>query len=717
MTEDTQKASAVRLGRMLRPSSVAVIGASEKHHRARAVVTGLRELGVDLYLINPNRQSVFGLQTFPSLAAVCKPIDAVFVTVNANAAIEAVAAGVEVDIGGFVVNAGGFGESGEGGADRQQKLVDAARGRAILGPNCNGFIDVNRGLRISAAPHLPIRKGGVAFVTHSGALFASMGAAGYMRNIGFSYLISTGNEAATDMADCIEFLVEDPQTKVICLAVETIRHPQNFFAAVARAEKACKPVLAIKLGRSERSKAIASSHTGALAGETWIYDAAFRQHGIEIAHDLTELADRAICFEQMPPSRWSPVKGLAILTASGGGAEMASDYCARMNISLPVLNSLKADVQEIVPGTKVLNPLDMTGFVLGDAERARKLFNLCVGSDEVDSILVQWFLHDEGVEHGAAMLDALKAVSGMTDKFLMLGSLEDCEPGTWAQALGQDGIAITRGLPSTLRSLQSMGAFVRRQQRIAKEAAPVAVDRIPRPAEIVHSSIGHMVEFGAAMRLLSDAGFAVAPFKVVAGDSIGAKDVGFDGPYVVKLADIPHRTELGAVRLNVKADDLGSAVRDMRGIALANSVSSSVVIQKQLRLTGEAFIGIKKDPTFGPVIMCGAGGILVELMRRMVGGVAPLSPMDVDWMLDELAALGVSKSVRGSEPWDRTALGSVLEAASRFATGSSAWLDTLDINPLGVCDGRFVVLDALLTTESTSQSTAGPRKNESLEIA
>ena len=200
-----------------------------------------------------------------------------------------------------------------------------------------------------------------AVITHSGALIGSFGAAGHIRRVGFSRLISTGNEASLDMSDALDFLVEDPDTRVICLAVESVRRPQAFLEAVNRAIAAGKPVIALKLGRSRQGRAIAQSHTGAISGDAWAFEAICRQHGVEIAHDLTELIDRAICFEQLPAAKWSPLEGLAIVTASGGGAGMASDFCEDMDIGLPALDCIAGQVSEVVPGVQVVNPLDMTG--------------------------------------------------------------------------------------------------------------------------------------------------------------------------------------------------------------------------------------------------------------------------------------------------------------------------------------------------------------------
>lgn len=683
-----------KLARFFRPRSVAVVGASTNQPRSNYAVPRLLASEAEVFLVNPNRPELYGVPTHASLEAIGRPVDAVFAMVNAERVPEVVRDAARLGAGGVVVNASGFAEVGGEGVERQQALLRAAGGMPILGPNCNGFIDVNRGIRLSGAPPLPVRGGGVGLVTHSGALIGSVGIAGHERGVGFSHMISTGNEAAVDMADCLEFLVDDPATRAICLIIEAIRRPQAFFAAAGRAARAGKPIVALKLGRSARAQAIAASHTAALAGDAQVYAWALRQHGIALAADIGELVDRMICFDQLPREGWTRLDGLAVITASGGGAQLAADTCAEAGVALPALPDVQAALQSSLPGVQVVNPLDMTGLALGKLETTRAILNAYAESPGVDTLLLQWFLDDNAFEMGRTLLEEFVAVAQRSGKTALIGSLEDGRAGDWAAALPAQGIGVGRGLVGTVRALQSMGEFARFRAGLGAgavaQAAPVPP---PRADEIVEVQGIRMLRFAPAMALLERSGFVVAPHLVIAPGA-GVTEPPFDGPYFVKLADVPHRTEIGALRAHVSRDTLPAAVAGLRRLAEAHGLPAEVAVQRQMPVESEAFIGIAAGD-LGPVVTCGVGGVLVELLKAVVGGIAPL---DRDQALRALAGLDRTKvfeGFRGTPPWDRAALAEAMVRAGRLAAGSSGWLRSLDINPLAVSGGGFVALDCL----------------------
>lgn len=692
-----------RLSRLFRPRSVAIVGASEKRARSNHAVKSLLQSNLDVYLVNPNQKQLHNRATSPSLSAIGRPIDAVFVMVSAANAIDVVGEADAIGAGGVIVNAGGFREEGPEGAGRERELIEAAGNMPLLGPNCNGYIDARRGVRLSGAPPLPIKAGSIGLVTHSGALMGSMGIAGYERGIGFSHLISTGNEAALDMADCLEFLVDDPGTRVICLIVETLRRPRQFFSAARRASLNNKPIIALKLGRGERARNIATSHTGAIAGDDWIYDVAFRQFGIAIANDLTELADRAICFDQLPPERWSALKGLAILSPSGGGAGMASDMYADHGVPLPEPATLKTAVKRLIPGCEVCNPIDLTGFVVGNTELAEQVFSLYADEPEIDTLLLQWFLADAGLEMGAAFLKPFEELARKSPKTFVVGSLEDGPLGPWASSLPAKGVAAARGLLGTLRALQTMGNFVDSRSRtpVAEAASPPVA--LSRPQNVVASDVGLLVEFSQAMKLLRHAGIAVAPFHIVQTRTPSTEvPEEFGELLVVKLADVPHRTDIGAVRLGVTREKLNGVVAELGDLADAHRLPPTVVVQPQLHAEGEAFAGIKINSGLGPVVLCGAGGIFVERQRQVVGALVPLGLDDAEQILDGLEAKGLFAPLRGRTAWDRRQLTDVVVKLGQLAEGARSWMASLDINPLLWTGRSFVAVDALCVCQNSS---------------
>jgi acetate---CoA ligase (ADP-forming) len=693
------------LGRFLRPRSVAVVGASERQARSNNAVESMREAGVELFYVNPNRPEVYGERAHPNLESLGTPVDAVLSLVSAPLAVEVVADARRAGAGGVVVIAGGFAESGGAGLELERRLAEAAGGMPVLGPNCNGFIRPGTGARLSGAPRLPFPSGSIGIVTHSGALLGAFGLGAAERGIGYSTLISTGNEMAMDMADCLDFLVDDEETVAIGLVVEAIRSPARFFAAARRAEAAGKPVVALKLGRSARGQEIATSHTGALAGEPWVYDAVFRQHGITAANDLVDLLDRLTPFAHLARDRWSAFDGLAVVSLSGGWSAMASDVCADEGIPLPPLHELRDAINAVIPERTTVNPLDMTGFVMGKADIVRALLDIFGSSDAVDALLVQWFVDETAEAPGAAIIEAAVGAAAALAKPVVIGSIEDGHMGAWAHGLPAQGVAVGRGLRSTVRGLATMRAFEQRRRRAGSAPAANAAP-VPRPdGDLVPSAAGPLLTFDATMRLLGDAGIPVAPYEIVeAGDDEHSLAPAFAGPYVVKLADVPHRTEIGGVRLGVSAGELAEAVVAMRKVGRAEGAPERVVVQPQLTLEGEAFVGIQGEGDLGPLVVCGVGGILVELLGTVGGGVAPLSSADADGILDDLAVAGVFEGHRGSRPWDREQLKQIVVATGALADGAQGWLASLDVNPLGLTPDGFVALDGLCLLRTTNDA-------------
>jgi acetate---CoA ligase (ADP-forming) len=695
--------------RLLRPRTVAIVGANEKMPQSNNAFNFMRDSAIELFLVNPNRPTLYDRPVHSSLSAIGRPIDAILGLVNAERTIELVAEAAATGSGGVVAHADGFRECGAAGVAREQQLIAASEGRvAVLGPNCNGFIDLNRGVKLSGAPPVSILRGTVAVVAHSGALMSAVASAGFGREIGFGHLISTGNEAVVDLADCVEFLLDDPVVSAICIVLESVRRPAAFFAAAARAAELDKPIIALKLGRGARAQAIVSSHTGAIAGESWAYDAVFRQYGIAVAHDIAEVADRVAYFAQLPRTKWVPVKGVAVLTTSGGGASLISDIFSDHNIPMPELESVKDGLAQLLPNAKVSNPLDMTGSVVTKPDLGDKVLQLYSRATEADTLVMNWFCDDAIMTIGGPLLERFSKLGGSSPLTVGYGSFDDGGLGEWARSLPAQNIAVTRGLISTARALQTMRQFMLHRERLLSTPGVAATSVLPAPAadRIVASDVGPMLDFGSAMALLEAAGLRVAPFRVIGPSSpidAAIADLVKDGmksPFVVKLADVPHRTDIGAVRLGVTYADLTGAVVELRQLAIDRGVPGAVAIQPQLAAQGEAFLGVKNNSALGPMVVCGLGGIFVEVLKRAVGLMAPFTRQQAMTALDELADTGVFQGLRGARPWDPEVLADALDATGRLADGARSWLETLDINPLLYVNGEFVAVDALVVLRS-----------------
>lgn len=688
------------LTRLLRPRSIAIVGLSEKFRLAD--VEGLAALDdIELFLVHPSRPSLFGLPTHRSLAAIGKSIDAVFSIVNAERTPAVVEEARQCGAGGVVIGAAGFREVGGIGITLERQLAEAA-GEALpcLGPNCFGFIDYANKVDLSLAGGMPAdaKAGSISVVTHTGGMIPALIAAGHERGIGFSFLISTGNETVTDMVDSLAFLIDDPATRAICLIVEAIRRPAEFLDAAGRALKAGKPIVALKLGRGERSAALARSHTGSIAGDAWVYEAAFRQYGIAIARDLPEMLDMVVGFDLIPRDRWNSMTGLAVVTPTGGGASMASDIFADFGLNLPPLDSIRDRVRELLPTAEVINPLDTTGFLFSNPQLASALAELYTGAPEAGTLVFQWHLQDQLFELASPFIFRLFEGCASNRKSFVLSAADDAHIGAKAKALMEKGAMVVRGPVAAARALRTIERFCENENRIISVGAlpaPPAL-RLPMPAagSWVDSEAGPMLDFAATMDLLRSAGIQTAPFKII-GALGEVRELPGGDTFVVKLADVPHRTDIGAVRLNVAGRDVAGAVAEIRQLASERRLPEAIVVQPHLRIDGEAFVGIKADSGLGPMVVCGVGGIFVEILRRVCGLIAPFSLSDATYALRELDDTGVFKGLRGGPAWDRAALAEIMVALGQLAVGAREWLATLDVNPLAFAGGRFVAVDGL----------------------
>jgi acyl-CoA synthetase (NDP forming) len=509
---------------------------------------------------------------------------------------------------------------------------------------------------------------------------------------GLNVIISAGNEAVTDLADYVNYFVDDPETTAIGLVIEQVRRPKEFFAAVRRAAEAGKPIAALKLARSERTRRMATSHTGALAGDAWVYDVALRQAGVALAYDPEELVDRLALFEQVPREKWTPVRGLGVVTMTGGFASLSLDVATAEGVPVPPLESFQPWVRDHIPGGTEANPLDTTGFA---GRLWPEIVDRYAASDELDALMMVHPLADEDVDTGVRTVTEFVRVAGKVDKPFVVANCSGV-PGAWANGMADGVLALGRGVRSSLRGLQTLGAYVRFRETLADEPGPVS--SVARPAGApIRRPEGAMLPFAQTMRLLAEHGIPVAPYVVVADDEdASGVEPPFPGPYVVKLADVAHRTEHDAVRLNVTAAGVPAAVRELRELAVGANLPAAVAIQPMVAATGEALLGIQGRSELGPLVVFGLGGIFTEALGRVGGRMAPFTRRQAAELVEEFRDVKVMHGFRGKDPWDLDALTGILLAAGRLAASGAEWIDSLDVNPLMYGPDGFQAVDALL---------------------
>lgn len=511
--------------------------------------------------------------------------------------------------------------------------------------------------------------------------------------VGFNMMISAGNEPVTDMADYLDFLVDDPETRVICLVVEKIRRPDMFFAAAARARAAGKPIVAVKLARTKRTQRMADSHTGSLTGDAWVYDQAFKQAGILLAGEVDELVDRVQFFDQLPSERWSAVNGLFVMTATGGFAAMAADLSDEEGVDIPDVEELANWVGALLPGTTVANPLDATGFAAFHHDLFSQLLETYTEHPQFDAFVLFHQLAEWDI--GSSAITKIFAEKCRNTGRPVVISPMAGPGGRWLDSIRlEHEVAVGNGLRGSLRGFNTMASFVRSRTDAQVQSAR-AVPQIARPRTVpINSEIGPILSFEDTMNLLEQAGIPTARYMVLSSNS--TVEVTFAGPYVAKLADIAHRTEHDAVRVNVAGEDLLAVVGGLRALAQKEGLPEVVVVQEYVPALGEAFIGIRSTTELGPVVAFGPGGVFVEVLRQVSGRLAPFLRCDAAELITEFDDTGVFNGIRGQEPWNRAQLEDILVAAGDLAAASRSWVETIDINPLIHDHDRLVAVDGLV---------------------
>jgi acetate---CoA ligase (ADP-forming) len=681
------------LGRLLKPSSIAFVGLSDNSFFLETVSPTF-DSDAEIFMVNPRHDSVAGRPTVPSLSSLDRPIDAVMSFMSAERTTELVEEAVNLDIGGLVLVASGFAELDTGGEAMQDRIRAAAAAAAmpVIGPNGLGYINVRRRVSLSVANRHKRRPGGISVISQSGAITSGVAMSAWdYPDCGTNILVSSGNEAITDLADYVDYLVDDPETTSIGLVIEKIRRPPAFFAAVARATAAGKPIVALKLARNERSQRLAASHTGALTGDAWVYDVALRQAGVALAYDPDELVDRLALADQLPARRWTSVSSLGVVTVTGGYASMSMDLAVEEGINIPPLDGYVDWAKANLPGVTVPNPLDATGF---GAHLWPEIIDKYTTDPELDAILVVHPVADED-SASAPMIDAFALAAAKADKPCVIANCSGV-PGDWITDHLGGTLVRGRGLRGTLRGLATLGQFVAYRDRPREVITPEPAIARPIQAPIPQPE-GLMLPFGATMALLAEHGLPVAPYHLVEAET-DASSVrpAFAGPYVVKLADVAHRTEHDAVRLGVDDAGLATAITGLRAIAATDGLSPVVAVQPMLEIIGETLLGIQGQSELGPLVVFGLGGIFVEVLNRVSGRMAPFGLDEARSLIDEFADMKVMHGFRGRPAWDLDGLAAILLAAARLAARGEDWIATLDINPLVYGPAGYHAVDALL---------------------
>ena len=691
--------------RLLNPASIAIVGASDKvgpGFNAWRALQYVRYPG-RVYLVNPRKSTLLGQPTYPSLSAIPEPVDAAFVAVPREAVLDAVREAAEKGAGGVAVLSSGFGEAGAEGAAAERELAAIARAAdmAVCGPNCLGFINF-AGAAALFGTSLPdtVARGGVAVVAQSGSIGIAL--LNCARGIGLSHLITSGNEAVTTAADYLDALIDDGAVTTVIAFLEQLRKPARFVEVARRAYTLGKPVIVVKSGRSERGRQAVMAHTGAVAGSDQVCEAAFRAANVIRVGSLDELIETAVLVSSVRPRPTAP--GVAILSPSGGEIALALDIADSAGLDLPPATGAHAEIAGLMPDfVRVSNPLDLSWAGLYDPTVAERCAEALGAQPEVGALVLLQDapagLGEQQAERYAALFRHVARGAARAGKPLAVVSNLAGELHPAFDAVGREaGVPCLRGTPEGLGAIAKLARWATTPPPPAAPGAPadVAADARRRLAAL---PAGCTVGEHEARHVLAAYGIR-GPREVLAhgvDEALkAARSLGY--PVVLKgvVAGVAHKTEGGLVKVGVASDDqlrLAAAEVLHRG-----GPGARLLVQELVRPVAEILVGARIDADFGPIVVVGGGGVMVELYRDVSIRLAPVNDRAARQMIAETRAGVLLSGWRGRAHGDVNATAAAVVALSQLIADLRDGIAEVEINPLAVLDeGRGVsAIDALI---------------------
>lgn len=690
------------------PESIALIGASRDLEKIPGrLLSMLRKNGYPgkLYPINPNYGDIDGLKCYPEIADIGRPIDLAIVIIPAKAVLGALEQCAAAGVKNAVIISSGFAEEGGDSAAMQDAIVALAKktGMRISGPNAEGFYSQVQRVAATFSPTVDVKPGEpelVATVRRIGIVAQSggIGFAIYHRakalGVALSYVVSAGNESDLGAGEFLEYMVQDPSTDVILLFIEGIRDVEKFLAAARRAAEIGKPVIVTKVGRSGAGERAAASHTASMAGWSAAYDAVFAKYGFIVSNDLDEAVTIAAVLTSNPLPKGDRV---AVLTVSGGAGIWGADTVSMQGLQVPELSRpIQAEISQLLPSYGATrNPIDVTaqGVHSGGLQKSIDLLDV---SDEVDAILVVLSLSsDTRMPFKRA---ELKPVIEAQRKPIVFYSYT--LPSHFARSeLAACGVVVLSGLTHAgvaMRRLVDYAKF-----KLAPPATHAALAAVDLSAHLKTPALSE----ADSKALLRAAGVTLPDEVLVTErDGLDAAIARSGFPLVMKIqsADIPHKSEVGGVRVNIttkgEAFIAYQALLEGARKQRPNAAIQGVLVGPMARKGVEIIVGTLQDATFGPMIMVGLGGITTELFRDVVYRPAPVSAPEASAMLAELKAAPLLNGFRGAAKADVPALADLISQVSRLAAAWRNEIAEIEINPVLVHPvGQGVtIVDALV---------------------
>jgi len=703
---DVLRSEAHPLDPMFFPHSVAVIGATERPGSVgRAVVWSLvsSPFGGTVYPVSAKRTNVLGVKAYPRVADIPETVDLAVIVTPAATVPGVVSECVEAGVRSLIVISAGFKEHGEQGKELEKQVLDRLRGTRIrlIGPNCLGIMNPIGGLNATFASNIA-RPGNVAFISQSGALCTAVLDWCQKEMVGFSAFVSVGSMLDVGWGDLIDYLGNDPRTHSIVMYMESVGDARSFLSA-AREVSLNKPVIVIKAGRTQAAAHAAASHTGALTGSDEVLEAAFRRCGVLRVSTIAELFYMAQVLAKQPRPRGPR---LAIVTNAGGPGVLAADATIFNGGQLAGLTAKSMDVlnELLPPHWSHSNPLDVLGDALPD--KYAKVVDVAVNDSQVDGLLA--ILCPQGMSDPTQTADRLKSYAQTTGKPVIASWMGGPDMVAGVDILHRAGIP-TFPFPDTAAkmfcymwrySYNLRGLYETPVLRADSEGAPdrALAEHILQSARRAGRTILTEVE---AKQVLSAYGIPTVETRVALNEAEAveyAESIGF--PVVLKLFSetITHKTDVGGVQLNLRtADAVRHAYRLIEQSVQEKSGPGNflgVTVQPMVKLDGyELIVGSSVDPQFGPVLLFGAGGQLVEVFKDRALALPPLNTTLARRMIEQTKVFDALQGVRGRKAVDLQALEELLVRFSQIVA-EQPWIKEIDINPLLASPDGLLALDA-----------------------
>ena len=664
---------------LLQPKTMAIVGASESGGSgwSRGIFHNLKAAGfpVKPYLINPRRDELWGEKVYPDFAALPEPIDQALVIVPGRFVNDAMRDGAANGLKAATIYSAGFGEGRKKlGAERGEELrqIIADAGMSVCGPNCMGTFSLPDGLLLYPTTRLQgLETGPVGGIFHSGGTLGYWFAQAAERGLAFSYAVSCGNEFGLDAADYLNFLAADPNTKLIVGMIESIRRPQAFLEAARRAFDAGKPVIMVKLGGSEHGKEQAATHTGAVAVDDEVFDAACERFGIVRCRNIDDMVDFALAFL---PARYPEGRRIAVVTSSGGAVGLTLDAAAAVDAELAeFVPESVARMEQVVPDdVDVHNPMDAGSTLAQDVIRFCQLSKLFAADPNVDALAVQMRIPIAGdaIKTPEPYIDLQQSTAKPVLGFTRMMQNSDA---TFREFQAGSGMPIMQGIPTTLRALTGLVRYAERRRS--------GIPRLPEPAGAAHN-----LAAASLPQALAGLGVTLPREAVCATPKDAAEkaaEIGFPVALKIVSADVSHKTEVGGVRLGLADGDAVMAAAAELGTMMDGRDLSGFLVQEMVDGL-EALVGVREDAQFGPLVVVGLGGVFVELLRDVSLRLAPVGADEARDMVGELRSAAAFGEFRGRAARDVDALAAAVAGLSQFFLDHRPWLSEIEINPLMV---------------------------------